>query len=70
MPDLGGSDEEEEDGCLISLEDLVVSDHPCLASKELSIFHRRDVQCVTEPQTDWRYCQSKGHLACMHDACM
>lgn len=40
---------QDEDGGLISLEDLSASDHPCLASGEFSIFHSRDVQFVTDP---------------------
>ena len=50
MPELD-SDEElhVEDGGLINLEDLAATDHPCLASGELSIFHSKDVEFVTNP---------------------
>ena len=52
MPELEDSEEElhvEEDGGLISLEDLAATDHPCLASGQFSIFHSKDVQFVTDP---------------------
>ena len=52
MPELGSDEElnmEDNDGGLISLDDLAESDHPCLASGEFSIFHSEDVQLVSDP---------------------
>ena len=52
MSELGSDEElnmEDNDGGLISLEDLAESDHPCLASGEFSIFHSEDVQIVSNP---------------------